>query len=116
MFIKTFPDEIDLLAFFESDPVFQDVADLHFAYKFTDADGVSIIFSFSATSGWIQAVIEYNGREVSRYLMEGVESFKIEKDLSGEYLISEVELEDTRGKVEVRISPFVSAKFSTLIR
>lgn len=116
MFIQSFPDEIDLLAFFESEPIFQNAADLHFAYKLIDANGISIIFSFSATAGWIQAVIEFKEREISRYLMEGIESFKIEKDVNGEYLSSEIELEDTRTKVEIRVTPFISVKFATLIR
>ena len=33
MFIQSFPDEIDLLAFFEGEPIFQNTEDLHFAYK-----------------------------------------------------------------------------------
>ena len=48
--------------------------------------------------------------------MEGVEYFKIEKDVDGEYLTTEVVLEDTRTKVEIRLQPFVFTKFSTLIR
>ena len=48
--------------------------------------------------------------------MEGVEYFKIEKDVDGEYLTTEVVLEDTRTKVEIRLQSFVFTKFSTLIR
>ncbi|MWP62380.1 hypothetical protein [Gilliamella sp. Pas-s25] len=116
MFIQYFPDDIDLLTFFESEPIFQNAADLHFAYEFTDGNGMSIMFSFSATAGWIQAIIKFKGKKVSHYLMEGVKFFKIEKDVIGEYLSSEIELEDTITKVEIRIIPFISVKFSTLIR
>ncbi|OCG15263.1 hypothetical protein A9G29_01630 [Gilliamella sp. Fer2-1] len=116
MFIQCFPNDIDLLAFFESEPIFQNVADLHFAYEFTDSNEMSIMFSFSATAGWIQAIIKFKGKQISHYLMEGVEFFKIEKDDIGQYLSSEIELEDTRTKVEIRIIPFISVKFSTLIR
>ena len=48
--------------------------------------------------------------------MEGVEYFKIEKDVEGEYITTEVELEDTITKVVIRLQPFISTKFSTLIR
>lgn len=116
MFIVSFPDNIDLLAFFESEPIFNNTEYFHFAYKKTDIHGMSVIFAFSATSGWIQAIIEFNGIEVSRYLMEGVESFKIVKDLKGEYISSEIEFEDTRTKVEIRVAPSISVEFATLVR
>ena len=116
MFIRTFPDEIDLLAFFEGEPTFQDREYLHFAYQYTDQNEMSILFSFSATGGWIQTIIEYKQKRIVHNLMEGVEYFKIEKDVDGEYLTTEVVLEDTRTEVEIRLQPFVFTKFSTLIR
>ena len=116
MFIRTFPDEIDLLAFFEGEPTFQDTKDLHFAYRYTDQNEMSILFSFSATGGWIQTIIEYKQKRISHNLMEGVEYFKIEKDVVGEYLTTEVVLEDTRTQVVIRLQPFISTEFSTLIR
>ena len=116
MFIRTFPDEIDLLAFFEGEPTFQDTKDLHFAYQYTDQNEMSILFSFSATGGWIQTIIEFKQKKIAHNIMEGVEYFKIEKDVDGEYLTTEVVLEDTRTKVEIRLQPFISTEFSTLIR
>ena len=116
MFIQSFPDEIDLLAFFEGEPIFQNTEDLHFAYKYTDQNEMSILFSFSATGGWIQTIIEFKQKKIAHNLMEGVEYFKIEKDVDGEYLTTEVVLEDTRTKVEIRLQPFISTEFSTLIR
>ena len=116
MFMETFPDEIDLLAFFEGEPTFQDKEYLHFAYKYTDQNEMSILFSFSATGGWIQTIIEYKQKRIAHNLMEGVEYFKIEKDVDGEYLTTEVELEDTITKVVIRLQPFISTEFSTLIK
>ncbi|MBI0180827.1 hypothetical protein H3V11_02575 [Snodgrassella sp. W8158] len=116
MFIQSFPDEIDLLAFFEGEPIFQNTEDLHFAYKYIDQNEMSILFSFSATGGWIQTIIEFKQKKIAHNLMEGVEYFKIEKDVDGEYLTTEVVLEDTRTKVEIRLQPFISTEFSTLIR
>ncbi|PXY94624.1 hypothetical protein DKK76_09160 [Frischella perrara] len=116
MFMETFPDEIDLLAFFEGEPVFQDREYLHFAYQYTDKNEMSILFSFSIIEGWIQTIIEYKQRRIAHNLMEGVEYFKIEKDVDGEYLTTEVELEDTITTVEIRLQPFIFTKFSTLIK
>ena len=116
MFIRSFPDEIDLLAFFEGEPIFQNTEDLHFAYKYTDQNEMSLIFSFSAIEGWIQTVIEFKQKIVAHNLIEGVEYFKIEKDVNGEYLMTEVVLEDTRTEVEIRLQPFIFTKFLTLIK
>lgn len=116
MFIVSFPDDIDLLAFFESEPIFSNAEEFHFAYKKKDIHGVSIIFSYSAICGWIQAIIEFKDKEISRYLMEGVEIFKLNKDINGEYLSSEVEFEDTRTIVEIRVTPSISVNFETLVR
>ena len=116
MFIQSFPDEIDLLAFFEGEPTFQDTKDLHFAYQYTDQNEMSILFSFSVFESWIQTIIEYKQQRIAHNLMEGVEYFKIEKDVEGEYITTEVELEDTITKVVIRLQPFISTKFSTLIR
>ncbi|KES19408.1 hypothetical protein GASC598B02_014940, partial [Gilliamella apicola SCGC AB-598-B02] len=55
-------------------------------------------------------------QRIAHNLMEGVEYFKIEKDVEGEYITTEVELEDTITKVVIRLQPFISTKFSTLIR
>lgn len=116
MFIRSFPDEIDLLAFFEGDPIFQNAKDLHFAYKYTDQNEMSLTFSFSATEGWIQTVIELKQKKIAHNLIEGVEYFKIVKDVDGEYLMTEVVLEDTRTEVEIRLQPFIVTKFLTLIK
>ncbi|PIT41686.1 hypothetical protein BHC43_00500 [Snodgrassella alvi] len=116
MFIRSFPDEIDLLAFFEGEPIFQNTKDLHFAYKYTDQNEMSLIFSFSATEGWIQTVIEFKQKKIAHNLIEGVEYFKKVKDVDGEFLMTEVVLEDSRTKVEIRLQPFIVTKFLTLIK
>lgn len=116
MFIRTFPDEIDLLAFFEGEPTFQDTKDLHFAYRYTDQNEMSILFSFSIFESWIQTIIEYKQQRIAHNLMEGVEYFKIERDIKGEYLTTEVELDGSRTKVVIRLQPFISTEFSTLTR
>lgn len=116
MFIRSFPDEIDLLVFFENEPIFQKTDDLHFAYKFTDQNELSLVFSFSATAGWIQVILEFKQKEIAHYLIEGVDNFKIEKDINGEYLSTVVIHEDTRTMIEIRLQPYIFVKFSTLLR
>ena len=75
--METFPDEIDLLAFFEGEPTFQDKEYLHFAYKYTDQNEMSLLFSFSATGDWIQTIIDFKQKRIAHNLMEDVEYFKV---------------------------------------
>lgn len=117
MFITSFPDEIDLLGFFESEPMAtSEVDDLHFAYQANDDNGLEIIFSFCATAGWIQSVISLNGNEISRYLSENVHEIKLQKDVLGEYLYSEVITDDLITKIVIRIRPYISVSSSSLVR
>ncbi|CAI0819960.1 hypothetical protein [Serratia quinivorans] len=117
MFIKSFPDEIDLLGFFESEPMAtSEIADLHFAYQTNDENGLDIIFSFCATAGWIQAIILFNGKEVSRYLSENVGEIKLQKDVLGEYLYSEIITDELITKIVIRVRPYISVSSSSLVR
>ncbi|MEQ5167528.1 hypothetical protein GWI68_03635 [Proteus sp. G2669] len=116
MFIESHPDDLALLSFFESEPTLVDHLDRHFAYEFTDNNGVHLVFSFSILEGWIQTVLEFNGNEIARHLSESVNKFMIKEDMAGEYLYSEIVLEDIRTKVEIRVKPFISIKWGTLIR
>lgn len=117
MFIKSFPDEVDLLGFFESLPMTtSEVSDLHFAYKTNDDNGLDIIFSFCATAGWMQTVISFNGKEVSRYLSENVSEIKLQKDTIGEHLYSEIITDELTTKVVIRVRPYISVSSSSLVR
>ncbi|MDF7675805.1 hypothetical protein PT286_03535 [Neisseriaceae bacterium ESL0693] len=116
MFIELFPNEIDLLSFFESEPIFYNPEDLHYAYKFSDNNDMALVFSFSATGGWIQVNIEFNSREITHYLIENIKEFFIKKDINGEYLSSIVENNDTKTMIEIRVIPIISVKCITLIK
>lgn len=117
MFIKSFPGEIDLLGFFESLPMTtSEVSDLHFAYQTNDDNGLEIIFSFCATAGWMQTVISFNGKEVSRYLSENVSEIKLQKDTIGEYLYSEIITDELTTKFVIRVRPYISVSSSSLVR
>ncbi|MFP1764454.1 hypothetical protein [Lonsdalea quercina] len=117
MFIKSFPDEIDLLGFFESEPMeVSEVDDLHFAYQTNDDNGIEIIFSFCATAGWIKAVVLFNGEKISDFLSENVDEIKLQNDALGEYLYSEITTDELITKVVVRVRPYISVSSSSLVR
>ncbi|UDJ87391.1 hypothetical protein IRM71_14595 [Erwinia amylovora] len=116
MFIKSFPDEMDLLGFFESEPVISDVEDLHFVYKTNDDNGVEILFSFCATAGWIKTIISCNGKEISKYLSEDINEITLKKDNLGEYLYSEIITDELITKFEIRVRPYISVNSNSLVR
>ncbi|NUF28301.1 hypothetical protein [Gilliamella sp. ESL0254] len=116
MFIEQYPNEIDLFVFFESKPFYKNNDDMDFAYKFSQHNGLSLIFSFSITSGWIQSIIEYNGKEISQYLIENVNSFYLDNDKEGEYLSAKIINNETITSIQIRIKPDISVKWNTLIR
>jgi len=116
MFIKSFPDEMDLLGFFESEPVVSDTDDLHFAYKTNDDNGVELLFSFCVTAGWIKIVISCNGKEISKYLSEDIAEIALKKDILGEYLYSEIITDELITKIEIRTRPYISVNSSSLVR
>ena len=114
-FISSFPDKLALLEFFESEPSYAQFHDLHFAYEYTDHYGVKLIFSFNAVEGWLQIVIESNGREISRYLFEGVTKFDLKDDKYYAYIHSQIDLDNTITEIKVYIKPNISVNCSTLL-
>ncbi|MDR3106075.1 MAG: hypothetical protein LBU96_16740 [Yokenella regensburgei] len=116
MFIKTFPDEIDLLGFFESEPIVNEADDLHFAYKSEDSNGMEMIFAFCATTGWIKALISFNGKEISKYLSENINEISLKRDSLGEYLYTEVITDELITNIEIRVRPYISIKSTSLVR
>ena len=116
MSITSNPELSELLAFFESEPVYQDTSDLHYAYQYTDSFGITIVFAFCLTAGWIQTMINCHGQEITRYLSEGVDSFKLLSDQDGTYIYSEILFEGNWTQLEIRIKPFICVRWGTLVR
>ena len=116
MSITSNPELSELLEFFESEPVYQDTSSHHYAYQYTDNFGITIIFAFCLTAGWMQTMINYHGQEITRYLSEGVDSFKLLSDQDGVYIHSEINFEGNRTQVEIRIKPFICVRWGTLVR
>ncbi|CAI1978479.1 hypothetical protein [Serratia fonticola] len=116
MFIENKPDEIELLSFFESEPVSFDRDNISYLYSAKDEKGVSVNFSFSVVEGWLQYVIKLDGNELIHNSIDGVSSFSIKSDDSGEYLFTEVITNGLITKVIIRIRPYISVSSSSLVR
>ncbi len=114
MFIRSVPDSIELLGFFESDPVTENKQDLHFSYRYTDVSNVTVVLSYCEVAGWVQVVLEFQGREMSRFLCECVSCFEIRRDGVGEILSAKVMFGGMRHDFSLRVKPFVSFNCSNL--
>lgn len=116
MFIENKPDEIELLSFFESEPVSFDRDNISYLYTAKDEKGVGIDFSFSVVEGWIQYGIKLDGNEIAHNSIDGVSSFAIKNDNSGEYLFIEIITSGLITKVVLRVRPYISVSSSSLVR
>ncbi|WP_448309955.1 hypothetical protein [Pantoea sp. PGP6] len=115
-FIEKLPDPIDLLSFFESEPFFSNEIDHHYGYEYTDSNGMKLIFSYAALEGWIQTIIEFNGEKISQHLSEGVSYFEIKNEIKGEYLSSDISFGESVTRIEIRLKPYISVQWNTLMR
>jgi len=115
-FIEKLPDPIDLLSFFESEPFFSNEIDHHYGYEYTDSNGMKLIFSYAALEGWIQTIIEFNGEKISQHLSEGVSYFEIKNEIKGEYLSSDISFGESVTRMEIRLKPYISVQWNTLMR
>lgn len=114
MFIENKPDEIELLSFFETEPVSFERENVSFLYTAKDQFGLSVDFSFSVIEGWIQYAVKLHDKEISHSAIDGVSSFSIRNDNLGDYIYIEVVSEGLINKVEIRIRPDI--KIRSVIR
>lgn len=116
MFIETYPDEIEFLSFFESEPASFERDNVSFLYTAKNHCGLSLDFSFSVVEGWIQYTIKLHDNEISQASIDGVSSFGIRNDNLGEYIYAEVITGERINKIEIRIRPSIKIKNSSIFR
>lgn len=114
-FIKTYPDDIDFLSFFESEPSYTDLSGQCVAYTVSNGE-VSLEFSFNVTEGWIQTRLHFNDNVISQYLTEGVDSIEIKNDKRGEYIFVEVDFNGVNTVVEIFWKPLISVSVNSLLQ
>ncbi len=114
MFIENKPDEIELLSFFESEPVSFERDNISFLYTAKNQYGLSVDFSFSVVEGWVQYTIKLHDDEVSHNVIDGITTFSIRNDKFGDYIYVEVVTGELINKAEIRIKPNI--KIMSVIR
>lgn len=116
MFIENMPDEIELLSFFESEPVSFERENISSLYSVRDDNGIGMDFSFSVVEGWVQYVIKYAKSNIVHNAIDGVGSFVIRKDELGEYIYIEIITSEEINKTEIRVKPYISVTSSRLVK
>lgn len=116
MFIENKPDELELLSFFECEPIILEKDNGSYLYVVTDQKGCRLDFSFSVIEGWIQYAVSLNNSKVVQSYIEGVSYFSIKNDKSGEYLYTEVITTEQIKKIEIRVKPYILINSGALVR
>ncbi|WP_277269273.1 hypothetical protein, partial [Pantoea septica] len=116
MFIENKPDEIELLSFFESEPVSFDRENISYSYRVVDKKRIELEFSFSVIEGWIQYSMNINGQDFLHGYIDGVNSFGIKKDKDDECLYAEIITDKIVTKLEIRVRPDISIKSRSLVK
>jgi hypothetical protein len=116
MFIEKYPDEIELLSFFESEPVSFEKENVSFLYSYKSKNELSIEFSFSIAEGWVQLWLSLDGKEFFHSSVDNINSFSIKKDTLGEYLYIESAVGNLVNMLEIRVIPNIIVKTSSLLK
>ncbi|AVX38421.1 TPA: hypothetical protein ACGTP8_000892 [Yersinia enterocolitica] len=116
MNIKNYPDSIDLLDFFDSEPVFIDLSSGTYSYQVTDCLGINVTFTFSVVEGWISAEVKIGDKKIQYFIVEGVSEFSIVKDVMAKYISVKTLSIDRECKVELKIKPNIILNISSIIR
>ena len=112
--IMIIPDELDLLVFFEGEPIESIPKDGYFCYKYSDDRGIELFFSFHEIEESIQARLMQSNCELAVISGECADRITIEKDGSGEYLACVFKLDQAESKAEIRLYPSINVRWYTL--
>lgn len=103
------PDALELLEFFESEPVESIPKDGYWCYEFTDKHGVGIRLSCNVLAKSVQTVLLVNGEDVETVVHEGAEELTIrENELYGRFDLG------ADSRLVIQLKPRVSIRWSTL--
>lgn len=74
-------DELDLLEFFEMEPIHKDEDDLYYLYSVIGKNKIKIIFSFSVYENKSTVSLLLEDREISHLQLKNIESIKLNDDI-----------------------------------
>lgn len=110
------PEDLELLEFFESEPIEYAPEDGLYVYEVTDQLGVHLVFSFNDVEGSVQARLLMQGNDVALFSQEGAKKLTIEDDDSGHYIRCQFDIDGASSDAQIQINPYISVKWVTLLK
>ncbi len=104
------PDELDLLEFFESEPVECTPTDGYWCYQVTDQRGVTLRFSFDKYQRSVQTVVSAGGTPVATVVQEGAELMRV----AGDQLTCDFAYRGGKATLAVTLGAALSIHWSSL--
>lgn len=103
------PSDLELLEFFESEPIESEPSDGYWCYEFTDGYGLGVRLSCNALAKSVQSVLLVGGREVETVAHEGAEEMKIvDGSLRCSFALNQL------SQLEIRVRPAITVHWSSL--
>lgn len=103
------PDELDLLEFFESEPIKSNPNDGFWCYEFTDERGICIRVSWDIFEQSIQTIIISNGEPIETVVHEGAKELRISYSKLEGYFDLGADL-----RLVIQLKPKISVQWSGL--
>jgi len=110
------PEPIELLTFFQSEPIESQPEDGFYVYQVADPEGITLRFSLNELEGSIQTLLNMHGQKVAQVSQEGATRLTLHEDASGNYLRCDFDQAAmANSRVEVRLKPRIMVDWSTLL-
>jgi len=109
-YIENYPDELDLIEFFNTEAYYRDDHEEKFAYIYTDSEGVSLDFGFSHMEGWLQIFVKHNDKDVITLSYEGFKEFSIKNYKGNKYIQANVEVGGISIALTIHVEPSIKVE------
>jgi len=107
------PEPIELVTFFESEPIESQPQDGFYVYQVADPEGITLRFSLNELEGSIQTLLNMRGQKVAQVSQEGATRLTLHED---DYLRCDFDQAAmANSRVEVRLRPRIMVDWSTLL-
>ena len=113
-YINNYPDELDLIELFNSEPYFKEIPEGNFSYIYTDIDGITLDFGFSIVEGWLSIFIKHNNNIVAHATYDRVEEFFIKNYRNNKYIQANIEEGAISVALKIYLEPLIRVETQIL--
>lgn len=112
--MESWPDEYELLEFFEAEPTEANSQDGFWCYEKNYDDGSSLTFSFNTLMGSVQTDIMLNGKNISSVCHEGATNLSVLDENGKRSLKATFKDNGYERTLNLEVAPTCSATWSTI--